>query len=365
MSENNHYVYVYLDPRKSGKYEYFENGVGISFDFEPFYVGEGKKERINYHLKEAKKEHSKDPNSYKLNKIRKIIYLKHIPIIYKICDNMSEQNALNLERTLGFLIGRKDQKLGPLTNLVDLGQKTTKLSKDSEFKKQEKKKLTYKNNPDIQKNQAINIKNTFDKDPSNRINAGKKISQTKNNKSSEEKQEIVCKFKKKLKDNPEIKINSTEKLKITFKNDPSIRINAGIRSKQTKQAHPEICINAGIKISKTKIEKKSAVGRSNSKYKKYDYNFLIKEYFNICNRLQIIQNYNITHKDYKLNLTKLEQFLKIMNFPINNLIYQYLKIPYLNFVEENKHKIQWYIDNYERLEDEYFLKKHYEKYKEF
>ena len=37
----------------------------------------------------------------------------------------------------------------------------------------------------------------------------------------------------------------------------------------------------------------------------------------------------------------------------------------LSFIEENKHKINWYIENYERLEEEYFEKLQYERNKEF
>jgi hypothetical protein len=34
-----------------------------------------------------------------------------------------------------------------------------------------------------------------------------------------------------------------------------------------------------------------------------------------------------------------------------------MKNTYLKFVEENKHKMYWYIDNYERLEEEYYLER--------
>lgn len=49
--KNIFYVYVYLDPRKSGKYKYGE----YDFDYEPFYVGKGCKERLYDHLWEIKK----------------------------------------------------------------------------------------------------------------------------------------------------------------------------------------------------------------------------------------------------------------------------------------------------------------------
>ena len=40
-----YYVYVYLDPRKSGKFKYAE----MLFDFLPFYVGKGKGNRLYDH----------------------------------------------------------------------------------------------------------------------------------------------------------------------------------------------------------------------------------------------------------------------------------------------------------------------------
>ena len=42
----NFYVYVYLDPRKTGEFIFDE----FKFDFEPFYVGKGKNRRLYYHL---------------------------------------------------------------------------------------------------------------------------------------------------------------------------------------------------------------------------------------------------------------------------------------------------------------------------
>jgi len=132
MKENKFYVYVYLDPRKPGKFEYLENGIGITFDFEPFYIGKGEKKRMFMHLWESK---NLKNHQYKHNRIRKIWAVGLEPIIYKIYENMLEQPALDLERTLGFLIGRYNLKEGPLTNEVDLGDRTTRPSKENSIKK--------------------------------------------------------------------------------------------------------------------------------------------------------------------------------------------------------------------------------------
>lgn len=55
MEELKHYVYVYLNPLKQGNFSYQEYGIGIDFEFAPFYIGKGCGKRQESHLKEARK----------------------------------------------------------------------------------------------------------------------------------------------------------------------------------------------------------------------------------------------------------------------------------------------------------------------
>ena len=107
---NKFYVYVYLDPRKPGRYEYGDH----IFDFEPFYVGKGKESRWKVHFK---------PWSLKkktpfYNKLNKILGLNLHPIVLKTNQYLFEQDALNYEIWLIWGITRYP---GPLTNLTDGG----------------------------------------------------------------------------------------------------------------------------------------------------------------------------------------------------------------------------------------------------
>jgi len=251
MKENIYYVYVYLNPLKSGKFEYLENGIGITFDYEPFYVGEGKDYRIKDHLKQARRLLNDSIHSYtgkhamnwhKINTIKKIWSEGLEPIIYKICQNMPEQSALNLEETLGFLIGRLDKKRGPLTNLVDCGGESKNLSDEIKINKKKKEMETKNNDPSIMKN-AIT-----------------KGLQTK-------------------KDDPSCLENQVKNLKITLANDPSIIENQVKHRKETYKNDPNLQLNANKKSSKTRIENKIAVGKHNSNYKIVDYKFIIIQYF--------------------------------------------------------------------------------------
>jgi hypothetical protein len=112
------YVYIYLDPTKPGKYSYC-NG-NITFDYEPFYVGEGKGKRGGDHLGQAS---NLENAHHKHNRIRKIWREGSQPFIWLYETEISEEIALHIETLLIAKIGRADKKLGPLTNLTDGGDR--------------------------------------------------------------------------------------------------------------------------------------------------------------------------------------------------------------------------------------------------
>lgn len=99
MIGNDYYVYAYLDPRKVGFFvDKFE------FQFEPFYVGYGSKNRHLSHLKDVKQNTVKRV-SLKSNKIKSLLSKNIEPIIVKICENLSKQEAIDLEKNLISKIG--------------------------------------------------------------------------------------------------------------------------------------------------------------------------------------------------------------------------------------------------------------------
>ena len=113
-----HYVYIYLDQRKPGKWVY-EN---LTFDYEPFYVGVGKNNRINQHLQPK----SRSNNSIKSNIINKIILeTGELPIHYKIFENLSPEKSYEIEISIIKHFGRINLNTGSLSNMTDGGDKGT------------------------------------------------------------------------------------------------------------------------------------------------------------------------------------------------------------------------------------------------
>lgn len=108
---DNYYVYIYLDPRKPGKYQY----QNISFLYEPIYVGEGKKKRFTAHISNA-------VNPILRAKLQHIKNENLSPFILFYSTNTTEINAYNVEKKLISQIGKIIEDTGPLTNFLDGGE---------------------------------------------------------------------------------------------------------------------------------------------------------------------------------------------------------------------------------------------------
>jgi hypothetical protein len=120
--EKIYYVYILLDPRKPGIYDYGNNRI---LNFEPFYVGKGKGSRLYCHektaLKKLRNKRSLKEN-HKLNKIKNIINAGLRVISKKVKTNLTEKQAFLLETKVIVFIGRSDLGKGPLTNHSDGGE---------------------------------------------------------------------------------------------------------------------------------------------------------------------------------------------------------------------------------------------------
>lgn len=142
-----HYVYIYLNPLKPGKFNYGK----FEFNYQPFYVGKGFNNRINIHIKEAKQiiENDIEPtgNKHKLNTIIKIINNGFEPIRVKLYENITNESACRVEKYLISLIGRNDLHKGPLTNMTDGGEGLIgyKMSEDSKHKNSISQRLRWQN----------------------------------------------------------------------------------------------------------------------------------------------------------------------------------------------------------------------------
>lgn len=83
MENNDYYVYVYIDPR----------------NFEEFYYGKGKGKRKFAHLKS-------NDNSEKSKRVKEILSLNLNPIIKVIASGLTEKEALLIESTLIWKLGK-------------------------------------------------------------------------------------------------------------------------------------------------------------------------------------------------------------------------------------------------------------------
>ena len=131
---NHYYIYIYLDPRKSGKYCYSD----ICFLFEPLYIGKGKDKRY--------KRLDNRNNLFK-NKINRIKKCGYELIVFKLHENLNEEQSFELEKKLIKEIGRIDLNTGLLVNMTDGGEGSSGCVISEETKNNIKKRMIGKNNP--------------------------------------------------------------------------------------------------------------------------------------------------------------------------------------------------------------------------
>jgi hypothetical protein len=126
--ENKYYIYLILDTRKVSGITY--NGVTI--DYQPFYVGKGKNNRINEHFR---------PSLLKVNNIKNNIIKRVIldtgkpPITCKIFEGLTEEEAFNKEIELIKFFGRIDKGTGILANHTDGGEGHSGYNKPKLYKR--------------------------------------------------------------------------------------------------------------------------------------------------------------------------------------------------------------------------------------
>lgn len=226
----NYYVYAYLDPRKSGNYNYELNGETIHFDFEPFYIGKGKNDRMFYHLKLDEK----DSNHIKKNKIKHLQELNMKPIINKIYEFIDFQSALNFEKQLIILIGRITQGNGPLSNMTDGGMGGDTFSGKHHTEKAKKKMSAAKKG----------CKGVF---------SNKKHTETSKKKMSEARKDVKP-WNKGLQNcySPET-LNA-----MSIANSGKVSWNKGL----TKEIDKRVCISEDTKIKMRKSNKKAMKGKT-------------------------------------------------------------------------------------------------------
>jgi len=168
----NYYVYVYLDPRLSGPYQYGD----YIFSHEPFYVGKGRGWRFRNHLLKVKR--GKYPNLPKFHTIKQILDSGNEPIIIKFKENLNEDESFLLEIDLIDKVGRKDLKKGPLKNLSNGGEGNGNRS----FTEEHRKNLSVSKKGIITENLKKHLDNLHKKLKGNKHTLGLKFSQETKNK---------------------------------------------------------------------------------------------------------------------------------------------------------------------------------------
>lgn len=121
--EYTHLIYAYLDTTKPGNFKYGN----YIFSFEPFYIGKSKTNsvynRMTQHLEFVKNRGiNLTNNTYKFNKIKKILDQGLDPYIVKVEEKLNLLSSFNLEKLLIKKIGMSIKGEGPLVNISRGGE---------------------------------------------------------------------------------------------------------------------------------------------------------------------------------------------------------------------------------------------------
>jgi len=102
-----YYIYEYFDPIRN----------------EPIYIGKGKTNRAYFHLTQYIRKHTKAFSKHRkfYNRINWIFNTGQKPVIHFLIKDISEKEALYLEKQYIKNIGRDDLNEGPLLNLTNGG----------------------------------------------------------------------------------------------------------------------------------------------------------------------------------------------------------------------------------------------------
>jgi hypothetical protein len=123
MENNDYYVYVYFNQLKSGQWIYKEH----VFNYQPFYVGKGRRKRDIMHLCPFMLAYKNVKNST----IKSIISeIGEMPIHYRIYENLTNEEAISIEIDFIKTFGRKDNGTGILSNGTDGGDGANNFSED-------------------------------------------------------------------------------------------------------------------------------------------------------------------------------------------------------------------------------------------
>jgi hypothetical protein len=123
MENNDYYVYIYLNQLKEGFWTYKEH----VFNYQPFYVGKGRRKREIVHLCPYMLRQKNFKNSI----IKSIINeIGEMPIHYRIYSELSNNDAIKIEIDFIKTFGRRDNNTGILTNCTDGGDGANNFSKE-------------------------------------------------------------------------------------------------------------------------------------------------------------------------------------------------------------------------------------------